>query len=168
MASEVQWRRGTAAENDAFTGAAGEITVDTTNDCLRLHDGSTAGGTIIPNSSAGHTQNTDTGTTSDTFQIDSGNDGPQIKHNSDVLEVRNDADNDYLPVKAASFETDTVVSVVDTEYTIWDIEDSNSDVVAKCTVECSNITDGSQESEIHFYRMIAGTLTKVHTINNTP
>lgn len=40
----IQLYRGTSAQNDAFTGAAGEITMDTTNKELRLHDGSTAGG----------------------------------------------------------------------------------------------------------------------------
>ena len=45
MAKQVQFRRGTAAENNAFTGAVGEITVDTTNKQIRVHDGSTAGGT---------------------------------------------------------------------------------------------------------------------------
>lgn len=44
MATQVQFRRGTSTENDAFTGALGEVTVDTTNDTLRVHDGSTAGG----------------------------------------------------------------------------------------------------------------------------
>jgi hypothetical protein len=44
MPTQVQFRRGTEAQNDAFTGAAGEITVDTTNDSIRIHDGSTAGG----------------------------------------------------------------------------------------------------------------------------
>jgi len=44
MATQVQFRRGSSAENDAFTGALGEVTVDTTNDSLRIHDGSTAGG----------------------------------------------------------------------------------------------------------------------------
>jgi hypothetical protein len=41
----VQLRRGTTAENDAFTGAVGEITVDTTKDAIRVHDGATQGGT---------------------------------------------------------------------------------------------------------------------------
>ena len=45
MATQVQLRRGTAAQNDAFTGAVGEVTVDTDNDTLRVHDGGTAGGT---------------------------------------------------------------------------------------------------------------------------
>lgn len=40
----VQLRRGTDTEHSSFTGAEGEVTVDTTNDTLRVHDGSTAGG----------------------------------------------------------------------------------------------------------------------------
>lgn len=44
MSKQVQLRRGTATENNAFTGAVGEITVDTTNKALRVHDGATAGG----------------------------------------------------------------------------------------------------------------------------
>jgi hypothetical protein len=51
-----------------------------------------------------HTQNTDTGTTSTTFQIDSGNTGPKIKNNAGVLEVRNAADNAYAGLKVASLE----------------------------------------------------------------
>lgn len=47
MATQVQYRRGTGAQNDAFTGALGEITVDTTNGTLRVHNGVTAGGSNI-------------------------------------------------------------------------------------------------------------------------
>ena len=52
MAKQVQFRRGTAAENNAFTGAVGEISVDTTNKQIRVHDGSTAGGTAALAASA--------------------------------------------------------------------------------------------------------------------
>jgi len=41
---EVKLRRGTDTEHSSFTGAEGEVTVDTTNDTLRVHDGTTAGG----------------------------------------------------------------------------------------------------------------------------
>jgi len=41
---EVKLRRGTTAEHASFTGAAGEVTVDTDLDTLRVHDGSTTGG----------------------------------------------------------------------------------------------------------------------------
>ena len=44
MPTQVQWRRGTTTQHNSFTGAAGEVTVDTTLDTLRVHDGSTAGG----------------------------------------------------------------------------------------------------------------------------
>jgi len=44
MPTTVQFRRGTTAQNNAFTGAVGEITVDTTDDRLVVHDGTNAGG----------------------------------------------------------------------------------------------------------------------------
>lgn len=44
MAVQVQLRRGTTAQNNAFTGALGEVSIDTDADSLRVHDGSTAGG----------------------------------------------------------------------------------------------------------------------------
>lgn len=44
MATQVQQRRGTTTEHSTFTGAVGEITVDTTKDTAVVHDGSTAGG----------------------------------------------------------------------------------------------------------------------------
>ena len=47
MSKRIQLRRGTDTENNAFTGAIGEVTVDTTNKTLRVHDGKTAGGTIL-------------------------------------------------------------------------------------------------------------------------
>ena len=40
----VQLRRGTSGEHSSFTGAAGEITVNTSNNSIHVHDGSTAGG----------------------------------------------------------------------------------------------------------------------------
>jgi len=47
MSKQIQFRRGTATEHATFTGANGEITVDTTNKTLRVHDGTTTGGTIL-------------------------------------------------------------------------------------------------------------------------
>jgi hypothetical protein len=44
MATQVQSRRGTTSEHSTFTGAVGELTVDTTKDTVVVHDGSTAGG----------------------------------------------------------------------------------------------------------------------------
>jgi hypothetical protein len=44
MATQVQQRRGTTAEHSSFTGAVGEITVDTSKKTVVVHDGTTAGG----------------------------------------------------------------------------------------------------------------------------
>lgn len=44
MSKQVKMRRGTAAQHTAFTGVVGEVTVDTTNYALRVHDGTTVGG----------------------------------------------------------------------------------------------------------------------------
>lgn len=44
MATQVQLRRGNSAETAAFTGAVGEVTVNTTTDTVVVHDGSTVGG----------------------------------------------------------------------------------------------------------------------------
>lgn len=47
MAKQVQLRRGTATEHNSFVGAVAEVTVDTTNNTLRVHDGTTSGGTRL-------------------------------------------------------------------------------------------------------------------------
>jgi len=47
MAVTLQLRKGTTAENDAFTGSIGEVTVDTTTNTLRVHDGTNSGGQVV-------------------------------------------------------------------------------------------------------------------------
>jgi hypothetical protein len=47
VSTQIQYRRGTGVQNDAFTGALGEVTVDTTNKTLRVHDGTTIGGSNV-------------------------------------------------------------------------------------------------------------------------
>ena len=44
MTKQVQRRRGTATQHTSFTGAEGELSVNTTNKSVHVHDGSTAGG----------------------------------------------------------------------------------------------------------------------------
>ena len=51
MAIQIQFRRGNSEQNDAFTGALGEVTVDTSQRTLRLHDGIEAGGFTLVNTS---------------------------------------------------------------------------------------------------------------------
>ena len=44
MAKLLKLRRGTTSQHSSFTGAEGEVTVDTTKDTIVVHDGSTAAG----------------------------------------------------------------------------------------------------------------------------
>jgi hypothetical protein len=44
MTKQVQRRRGTSTQHTSFTGADGEISVNTTNKSVHVHDGVTAGG----------------------------------------------------------------------------------------------------------------------------
>ena len=44
MAKLLKLRRGSTSQHSSFTGAEGEVTVDTDKDSLVVHDGSTAGG----------------------------------------------------------------------------------------------------------------------------
>ena len=44
MAKQLRLRRGTTTQHGSFTGAEGEVTVDTDKDVLVVHDNATAGG----------------------------------------------------------------------------------------------------------------------------
>ena len=44
MTKQVKHRRGTHIEHQTFTGAQAEITIDTTNNALVVHDGVNPGG----------------------------------------------------------------------------------------------------------------------------
>ena len=48
MPTQLQLRRGTTSQNNSFTGAAGELSIDTDLDQIRIHDGSAAGGVKVP------------------------------------------------------------------------------------------------------------------------
>ena len=49
MSTQIQFRRGTTSEHSSFTGAVGEVTVDTTKDTMVVHDNSQAGGYAMAN-----------------------------------------------------------------------------------------------------------------------
>ena len=44
MSTEVKFRRGSTVQHATFTGAQGEVTVDTDLNTIRIHDGATIGG----------------------------------------------------------------------------------------------------------------------------
>lgn len=55
MPTVVQFRRGTTTQNNNFLGAAGELSVDTDLEVVRVHDGSTTGGFALVGAAAAQT-----------------------------------------------------------------------------------------------------------------
>lgn len=47
MSKQFQLRRGTTEDNESFTGAEGELTLDTDTKQIHIHDGETAGGVTV-------------------------------------------------------------------------------------------------------------------------
>ena len=70
MAIQTQLRRGTTSQNNSFTGASAEVTVDTDTDALRVHDGSTAGGHEVTMNTKSQTLTNKTITASGRVQVD--------------------------------------------------------------------------------------------------
>jgi len=74
MAIQIQLRRGTTEDNRGFTGAPGEVTMDTQQKNFRIHDGSTMGGWTIDKSEdivhrTGNKDETITGSKTFTSQV---------------------------------------------------------------------------------------------------
>lgn len=55
MPTVLQFRRGTTAQNNSFTGSAGELSIDTDLDVIRVHDGSHPGGYALIGANAAQT-----------------------------------------------------------------------------------------------------------------
>jgi len=79
MATQVQFRRGSTSEHSSFTGAIGEVTVDTDLDTIRVHDGSTAGGIRIAKFSEVNSAFTLSDASSNTISVTPGDSDITIK-----------------------------------------------------------------------------------------
>ena len=92
MATILQLRRGTTVQHSSFTGAVGEVTVDTTKDTVVVHDGTTAGGFPLAKESA----IADFITLTDLSVTDSGGDGSLSYNNTTgVITYTGPSSSDY-------------------------------------------------------------------------
>jgi hypothetical protein len=94
--------------------------------------------------SAGHTQNTDTGTTSQTFQLQSGSNGVKLKNNTGVFEGRNAADDAYADAKFKDLVVNNLTvegteTILNTE--TLTVEDKNIEL-GKVAVPTDTTADG--------------------------
>lgn len=88
-----------------------------TTDTKKIFIGNGAGQPLTDVLGAGnHTQNTDTGTTSATFAVDSDAGVPvKLKNNAGVLEVRNNADSAYADLKVGNLTVEGTTTTVNSE-----------------------------------------------------
>ena len=107
----------TANDTDDTPTELADWIIDTSVEGMLLYDQDTnkfyyctAPGTWAEASgiTGGHNQNTDTGTTSATFQLNSGASGVKLKDNSGVAEVKNAADNAYADLKVADLQATNI------------------------------------------------------------
>jgi len=94
MATQLQIRRGTSAQVAAFTGAEGEVVVNTTNDSIHVNDGSTAGGfelARVDGSNWAITNNIST-----TANISFGDNDKAIFGSGSDLQIYHDGSNSYI------------------------------------------------------------------------
>lgn len=111
------------AEKYVNLGKGGLLTINATgvptafpagaNGYMIVYDSTEPTGLRAQAVSAGHTQNTDTGTTSTTFHIDNDASGPKLKNNAGALESRNAADDAYADFRAknATFDKVTISAI---------------------------------------------------------
>jgi hypothetical protein len=67
-------------------------------------------------------------------------------------------------IAGGAYISQALIEVVDQEYTVWEARDSTGTVVAKATVSCSVLDEGTQTSVINFYTIYNGTLGKQYAI----
>lgn len=70
---------------------------------------------VAANTSARHTQNTDTGTTATSFDVDSGGTGFKLKNNAGEVQLRNLADNAYADLRVKDLTVEGTTTTVNSE-----------------------------------------------------
>lgn len=98
MPTTLQFRRGTTAQNNAFTGAAGEITYNSSLNTLVAHDGSTAGGHTMVTTNFGADMTTSGNVTTSAYFV-----GTSTTAQYADLAERYLADGEYTPGTVVSF-----------------------------------------------------------------
>jgi len=143
MATILQLRRGTTVQHSTFTGAVGEVTVDTTKDTVVVHDGTTAGGVPLAKESAisGFIDLTDISVT------DSGGDGSLSYNNTTgVITYTGPSASDVR----AHFSAGTGVTITSGQIAIGQAVGTGSNVTFNDVTVSGNLT-------------VSGTTTTVNT-----
>jgi hypothetical protein len=155
--TQLQLRRGNTAQTAIFTGAVGEVTVNTQKKTLIVHDGVTAGGTEIAlqayASAAYHAANNAGSTASDAYQhaasASSYANSAFAKANTITVSVLTNESSNlslssngvvFLP-KNTTFFNNTITYSTNTSNQILDYYDSTQFRTSKYTIQSETETD---------------------------
>jgi len=113
---QVQLRRGTTAQHGSFTGAQGELTVDTDKNALVLHDGATVGGIQIARDAITATGSTTARSLEDRFGdvvnvLDYGADNTGATDASTEIQAALNSGGKMVYVPAGTYKLDSNLSV---------------------------------------------------------
>jgi hypothetical protein len=150
MPLQLQFRRGTSSQNNAFTGALGELSVDTDNKTIRVHDGVTAGGVSTVTVSATQTLTNKTLTSPVIATISNNSATIVIPGTSDTLVGRNTTDtltNKTLTSPVISTITNTGTLTLPTTSDIL-VGRNTTDTLTNKTLTGPSITGGSYKYNI--------------------
>jgi hypothetical protein len=168
MAKLLKLRRGTTSQHSSFTGAEGEVTVDTDKETLVVHDGSTAGGHPV---AAEDLANVSSGTI--VGRLGSGsiagakiaNDAIDSQHYTDGSIDRVHLSGDIID--GSKIADDSINSEHYVDGSIDDVHLANSAVarskIAPDAVDGTKIADDSIDSE-HY---VNASIDAAHIANNT-
>ena len=134
MATILQLRRGTTTQHSTFTGAVGEVTVDTTKDTVVVHDGTTAGG--VPLATEAYV----------TTQIQTKDNSDEITEGSTNLYFTNARARGAFSASTGISITDGAISTSITQYT---------DALARAAI---SVTDSGGDGSLS-YNSSTGVLT---------
>ena len=129
----IQLRRGTAAEHSSFTGAAGEVTVNTTRNSVHIHDGSTAGGTEMA------TKSSVDNLSSDTLIDADNNTHVKVEATTDVNEVQMTAAGNLV----AKVTSTAILPGTNDTYNLGASGNEWNDVFVDNVIASTSITDGA-------------------------
>ena len=159
MPTVLQFRRGTTSQNNAFTGAIGEITYDTTSDVLRVHDGSTAGGFAMVSaaSTTTFTNKTLTSPNITTSIVPTSADGATIgtaaKEFSDLFLA------DAGTIQLGNDQDVVITHVADTGLNIRQTSTANTGMILTLETADTDIADGNILGALDFRAPVEGTGT---------
>lgn len=141
----IQFKRGTGTANDTYTGLDGSISIDFTNELIRVHNGDTAGGVFSVGTSTASGTDLSVNYDTESFTISSGSGTDAVVSPASVTDAgaMSSVDKDKLD----GIETEATAD--QTEDEIKTLYESNADTNAFTDAEKSKLVGIEEGAEVN-------------------